>query len=143
MSNKMLARRYFDEVLSQGHLATADEILAADLEFYGPTYWGEAISGIAAFKQFVTYLRAAFPDLSFTLGEEISEGDWTATRFVIHGTHRGEWMGIAPTGRRMELPGVDLFRITNGRIGEVRVFYDTLGLLQQLGVAAAPEHQRV
>ena len=135
-----LARRYFDEVLSKGELAVADEILAPDLEFHGPNYWGEAIRGREAFKGFVTYLRSAFPDIRFQVGLEIGDDNWTATSFRFVATHRGEWMGIAPTGRPIDLPGLDLFRVERGRIQEIRVFYDTLGLLQQLGVVEAPRN---
>jgi steroid delta-isomerase-like uncharacterized protein len=134
---KALARRYFEELLA-GDLALADQIIAADVDFYGPDYWGEAIHGREAFKGFVAYLRAAFPDLRFELAEEIADDTRVATRFVLTGTHRGEWQGIPPTGRAVTLPGADIFRIADGQIAEVRVFYDTLGLMQQLGVNAAP-----
>ena len=135
---KALARRYFEELLA-GDLALADEIIAAGVDFYGPDYWGEAIHGREAFMGFVAYLRAAFPDLRFELAEEIADDTRVATRFVLTGTHRGEWQGIPPTGRAVTLPGADIFRIVDGQIAEVRVFYDTLGLMQQLGVnAAAP-----
>jgi steroid delta-isomerase-like uncharacterized protein len=135
--NSAIARRYFTELLA-GNVALADEIIAADVDFYGPDYWGEAIHGRGAFKGFVTYLRAAFPDLSFTLHEEVADASRVATRFTLTGTHQGEWQGIAPTGRPFTLPGMDLFRIENGQIAEVRVFYDTLGLMRQLGVIETP-----
>lgn len=135
--NKAIARRYFEEVLA-GNLAVADEIVAADVAFYGPNYWGEAIRGREAFKGFVRYLRTAFPDLRFVVDAEVADEARVATGFTLRATHRGEWQGLAPTGKRIELPGADLFRIVDGRIAEVRVFYDTLGLMQQLGVVAAP-----
>lgn len=135
--SKAIAQRYFEEVLA-GDLAAADEIIAPDLAFYGPNYWGEVLQGREAFKQFVRYLRAAFPDLVFTVGEEVAEGERVTTSFTMRGTHRGEWMGLAPTGRSFVLPGADLFWIVEGQIAEIRVFYDTLGLMQQLGVVPAP-----
>ena len=131
--NASIAGRYFEEVLG-GRLDVADQIIAEDIAFYGPNYWGEPIRGLDEFKGFVGYLRSAFPDLHFTVEEELVAGDRTASRFMLYGTHQGEWMGIAPTGKQIALPGVDLFRVSGGKITEVRVFYDTLGLMQQLGV---------
>jgi steroid delta-isomerase-like uncharacterized protein len=135
--NKAIVRRYFEDILG-GKIALADTLVAEEIDFYGPDYWGEAIHGRDAFKSFVGYLRAAFPDLRFALHEEITEDSWVATRFTLFGTQRGEWQGIAPTGRQVTLPGADFHRIANGQITEVRVFYDTQGLMQQLGVATAP-----
>lgn len=135
---KALVRRYFSEVLA-GDEAAADELLAADVAFYGPSYWGEVLQGRDGFKGFVRYLRSAFPDIRFAIGEEVAEGDRVAGSFRFTATHRGEWQGLAPTGRRIDLPGCDLFRLRDGRIAEIRVFYDTLGLMQQLGAAPGPE----
>jgi steroid delta-isomerase-like uncharacterized protein len=136
--NAIIARRYFEDVLG-GRLDVADEIIAEDIAFYGPNYWGQPIRGLDAFKGFVSYLRSAFPDLHFTIEEEVVAGDRIASRFMLYGTHEGEWMGITPTGKPIALPGVDLFRVSNGKIAEVRVYYDTLGLMQQLGVMPAAQ----
>ena len=136
--NAIIARRYFEEVLG-GRSGVADEIIAEDIAFYGPNYWGQPIRGLNEFKGFVSYLRSAFPDLHFTVEEEVVAGDRIVSRFMLYGTHQGEWMGIAPTGKQMALPGVDLFRVSGGKIAEVRVFYDTLGLMQQLGVMPAAQ----
>jgi steroid delta-isomerase-like uncharacterized protein len=135
--NKAIARRYFEQLLA-GDLAVADEIVAEDVAFHGPNYWGEPIHGREGLKQFVRYLRSAFPDLRLAVREEVADETHVATRFELSGTHRGEWMGLAPTDRPIALPGMDLFRVADGRIAEVRVYYDTLGLMQQLGAVPAP-----
>lgn len=137
-----LTKRYFGELLA-GRLDVAGEILAADLEFYGPNYWGEVMQGREAFTGFVRYLRSAFPDLTFSIQDELENGDRSATRFTFTATHLGEWQGIEPTGRRIDIPGVDLFRFAGGRIREIRIYYDTLGLMQQLGAAPSPTVERV
>ncbi len=62
-----------------------------------------------------------------------------ATRFMLYGTHKGEWMGLAPMNKEIALPGAGIFWVAGGKIKEVRVFYDTLGLMQQLGVIPSPE----
>jgi steroid delta-isomerase-like uncharacterized protein len=131
--NTAIARRYFEELLA-GDVALADEIIAENIDFYGPDYWGEPIHGRDGFKGFVAYLRAAFPDLRFELHDEVADESRVATRFTLRATHLGEWQGIPPSGRQFTLPGADVFRIENGQIVEARVFYDTLGLMQQLGV---------
>ena len=135
--NKAIARRYFEEVL-HGRVEVADEIVADDSAFIGPDYWGEVIHGREGFKGFVRYLRSAFPDMVFTVHAEVAEGSLVATSFRFTATHRGEWLGMAPTNKAIDLPGADLLRIENGQIREIRVFYDTLGLLQQLGLAPVP-----
>jgi steroid delta-isomerase-like uncharacterized protein len=135
--NKAIARRYFAEIL-HGQIDVADEIVADDIVFIGPNYWGEAIHGREGFKGFVRSLRSAFPDMVFTVHEEFAEGARVATRFSFTATHRGEWLGIDPTDKTIDLPGADLLRIEDGRIREIRVFYDTLGLMQQLGLAPVP-----
>jgi steroid delta-isomerase-like uncharacterized protein len=139
--NGVIARRYFAELLA-GDVALADEIIAENIDFYGPDSWGQPIHGREGFKGFVAYLRAAFPDLRFALHEEVVDEARVATRFTLRGTHHGVWQGIPPSGRQFTLPGADLFRIENGQISEVRVFYDTLGLMRQLGVdSVAPAQE--
>lgn len=132
-----ITQRYFEELLA-GKIDVADEIIAEDLRFYGPNYWGEVMQGRDAFKGFVRYLRSAFPDLRFAVHEEVIEESRAATRFSFTATHLGEWQGMAPTGKRIDIPGMDLFRFAGGRISEIRIFYDTLGLMQQLGAAPMP-----
>lgn len=136
-SNATPAHRYFTEVLA-GQVDVADEIIAEGVAFIGPAYWGEIIQGREGFKGFIRYLRTAFPDLAFRIEEEIACGPRIITRFRMTGTHQGQWLEFAPTGRPIDLPGADIFRVEGGRIAEVRVFYDTLGLLQQLGVVSSP-----
>ena len=136
--SKALARRYFERLLSKGDLAIADEIIAEDVAFRGPNYWGEVLHGRPAFVQFIAMLRTAFPDLDFTIVEELAEGDKVATSFRMRGTHRAEWMGLPATGKQMDLAGVDIFHVADGKIKEIAVYYDTLGLMQQLGVIPTP-----
>jgi predicted ester cyclase len=78
--------------------------------------------------------RAAFPDLAYVAEEGLAEGDLVATRFSATGTHRGTFLGVAPTGRRVAYSGIDINRVQGGRIVESWVHYDALGLLQQLGI---------
>jgi steroid delta-isomerase-like uncharacterized protein len=128
--NKRIAERYFGEILSQGRLATADEILAPAVRFTNPPL---TLHSREELKQLVTALRGAFPDLRFHLEDALAEGDRVATRWTMTGTHRGEIQGKAATGKSMSVSGMDIFRIADGRIQEIWVNMDVLGQAQQLG----------
>jgi steroid delta-isomerase-like uncharacterized protein len=134
--NKALARRYFEEIWNQGNLDVIPEIIAANHVHHDPANPGA--SGPEGMKQLVSMYRAAFPDTRFTVEDQIAEGAKVVTRWTARGTHQGELMGIAPTNKTMELTGMDIHRIVNGMIEEHWSNWDTIGLLQQLGVVPAP-----
>ena len=79
----------------------------------------------------------AFPDLQVTLDDELSSGDKVVTRWTSRGTHQGELMGIAPTGRRIEVTAVGIWRVADGKIAEACLVFDALGMMQQLGVGSS------
>ena len=134
-ANKRLSQR-FTELFSTGDEAVAEEVLDPDVVFHGTKGDGE-IRGIEAMKAFVPAYRAAFPDARSTVEGQVAEGDTVATRWRARGTHQGALGPIAPTGRAFELDGVTVERIARGKIAEVWVARDELGLLRQLG--ALPE----
>jgi steroid delta-isomerase-like uncharacterized protein len=101
---------------------------------------GEEIHGREGIKQFYATLRAAFPDIHFTIEDQIAEGDRVVTRWTARATHTGEYQGIPPTGKQFSLTGIDIDRIANGKVVECWPIADELGVLQQLGVIPAPEH---
>ena len=80
----------------------------------------------------------AFPDVKFTVEDQIAEADKVVTRVSFTATHKGEFRGIAPTGRKVEVTGVVIFKIVNGKIVETWAEMDTLGWMQQLGVTSMP-----
>jgi len=130
--NKALVRRFVEEFWNRGDLAAADELMTADVTIHAPVD-----GGMAGLKAFNAMFRSAFPDWRATAQELIAEGDLVAERWTGRGTHRGELRDIAPTGRRVEVPGVVFYRIVDGRIAEFRGQFDQLSLLRQLGVAPA------
>jgi predicted ester cyclase len=99
-------------------------------------YAGEGLEGL---KKTVAMYRTAFPDISFTIEEQIAEGDMVATRWTGTGTNEGELMGMSPTGKHSVVTGIGIDRIENGKIVESWGNWDTLGMLQQIG--AIPEAQ--
>jgi steroid delta-isomerase-like uncharacterized protein len=138
-ANKELSRR-FTELFSTGDERLADTLLSDDVTFHGTRGDGE-IRGLAAMKAFVAAYRRAFPDARSTVLDQVSEGDKVVTRWSARGTHNGELGPIAPTGREFEMEGITIERIVGGKIAEVWVARDELGLLRQLGVL--PERDAV
>jgi predicted ester cyclase len=137
---KALARRGAVECWKLGHLDELDEILAPDYKVYVAgvlTY-----NGRDAMKRQVTEARAAFPDVEVTVEDLIAQGDKVVARFVFRGTHLGEYKlpggSMPPTGKRVEVTGIIIFRIANRLIVENREILDTFGMLQQLGVIPTP-----
>jgi predicted ester cyclase len=83
--------------------------------------------------------RAAFPDRRFIVEDMIGEGDKVSARFTMRGTHKGEFRGIAPSGTELTMTGIDMIRISEGKLVEDRVEVDQLGMMQQLGAETSPQ----
>jgi len=124
-----LVRRYFDAV-NAGDEAGLDAVLANDYIQYVP---GGPHRREAVKRQLATY-RSGFPDLRVHVEAWLGEGGSGAVRTVTEGTHTGEFMGHAPTGRRFRVGGMDLFHTRQGRLAEHWGVFDTLGMLIQLGL---------
>jgi steroid delta-isomerase-like uncharacterized protein len=136
--NKALARRSW-EIVTEGSLDTLEdalaEVYAGDVVMHEPD---EDIVGIEGLKQFVSMIRAGFPDLRVTLEDAIAEGEKVVSRWTAQGTHQGELMGIAPTGNRVTITGITIHRIEDGKIVEEWENWDALGMMQQLGAIPSP-----
>jgi steroid delta-isomerase-like uncharacterized protein len=130
--NKKLVGRYFDDLMSQGKMETIDEIIGERFSFHIPTL-PEPIRGKDGMRAFVTGLRTGFPDLRFTVERLIAEGDKAAARWFIEGTHNGPFLGMPPTGNKVKDQGVDVFIFSGGKIAEIHVNENDLGLMKQLG----------
>ena len=141
-TNKAVARRFFIEIFGQGKLAAAEEIVAPEHVDRGPGTVPGLPSGPEGTKMFVTVYRNAFPDVQFTIDEQIAEGDKVVTRWTATGTHKGELAGIPPTGKSSTVTGVAVNRIVNGKMVESWGIFDQFGMLQQLGVIPAPAQNK-
>ncbi len=130
--NKASVRLAFEEGWNKGNLTTVDEDVATNYVLHDP-FSGE-VKGPEGYKQYVKMYRNAFPDLHFTIEDQIAEGDKVVTRWTCTGTHRGELMGIAPTGKLGTVTGIFIDRIAGGKAVETWAAWDALGMLQQLGV---------
>jgi steroid delta-isomerase-like uncharacterized protein len=134
--NKARIRRVIEEAYSRGDLSVVDEVAASDMIIHASS---QDIHGREGAKQFVTMFRTAFPDLHFTIEDQIAEGDMVVTRWTARGTHKGSFQGVAATGREVRLNGTDIDRMTNGKVVECWAHVDELGLMQQLGAVGADE----
>jgi steroid delta-isomerase-like uncharacterized protein len=135
--NKAIARRADEELFDRGNLEVADELFAPNFVYHDPAS-GEDWRGPQSVKQYATMLRAAFPDLHYSVEDQIAEGGKVVTRYTASGTHQGELMRMAPTGNRAEITGISITRIEEGKIEEIWENYDTLGMMRQLGVISEP-----
>lgn len=116
--------------------AAMDEVLASNFVAHAPG--GPVPLDREAFKQFRGMLYAGFPDLKHTIEDLVAEGDKVASRFTGRGTHRGEFMGIRPTGKSITLTGLIIGRVAGGKLAEQWFEFDSAGLLGQLGAIPAP-----
>ena len=132
MSNEDIVARYWDEFWSKGDLSVADEIFTEDVRDRDPASpWVKP--GREGMKELCQAYRAVFPDLVFTQEKTLSCGNTVVSYWKATGTHQGEVFGVAPTGRTIEVVGISILPIENGRITEQIIVWDAMGLMQQIG----------
>ncbi|MFC2031079.1 ester cyclase [Chloroflexota bacterium] len=135
--NKALARRYYKEGFNDGNPDGLDEIFAPEFN------WLNAPPGVPAdaegLKGIIAAFRAAFPDLHVEIVAQIEEGDTVATRTRSRGTHTGELMGVAATGKEIRIEGSAWARIAGGRIVEMWGVADQLTMMRQIGALPSPD----
>ena len=135
--SKEIVRRVNDEVWSKGQLDVIDELIAD--EFVATVIGApEQIRGPQGFREFVVMYRTAFPDLRITVDEQVAEGETVVTRWTATGTNEGELMGIPATGKQATTAGININRISGGKLVEGWGLFDQLGLLQQIGAVPTP-----
>jgi steroid delta-isomerase-like uncharacterized protein len=134
--NKTIAERFNEDVWGRGDEAALEELL-------DPTFVDhDALPGQSpdreGHKQILALFRSAFPDLNVNTEDIVAEGDKVVARWTARGTHQGELMGIAPTGKEVTIKGIDVLRIAEGRILERWAEYNALEVMQQLGAVPGP-----
>ncbi len=133
--NKELVRRFYSTIDTQG-MQAADPYLASD--FRAIASGAPAPLDAEAFKQFGAAFYSACPDLRHNLHDLIADGDRVVARLTATGSHRAELMGIAASGKALQIGAISAFRLEGGRIAELSIAIDMLGLLQQIGAAPTP-----
>lgn len=136
--NKAIARQVIEEVFSKGRVDLLEQCYSPDYVGHDPVD-PEDTRGIEGMRERVAQYRGAFSDMRVTTEDCFAEGDRVATRWTVRGTHDGDLMGIAPTGKQFVIDGLTIDRFEDGKIVETWDNWDALGLMQQLG--AIPEEQ--
>ena len=134
--NATTVRRFTEEVISQGNIDSAVKFVWEDVVEQVP-FPGQG-PGLEGLKDVLRGMRAAFPDLIFSVQEQVAEGDKVASRFEWTGTHKGTFLGVPATGRFVRVWGIVIDRLEKGRIKDTRIIMDILGLMIQLGALAPP-----
>jgi predicted ester cyclase len=139
-NNKRIINRFFDEVWNQRKLEIADDLFDNDCHTFQLRSGELANStprGPESIKHHIAEWLIGFPDLSFTVEQMIAEGDRVSTLLVMDGTHTGQWLGIPPNGKRVNIRMMTIHRLTSCKIIEDWVIVESLGFFQQLGILPA------
>jgi steroid delta-isomerase-like uncharacterized protein len=134
--NKAIVRRIYDELLNQENRSIIDEIYAQDLIMHDP-FMG-TVTGVDAFRQLLSMFDTAFPGHRAQVHHVLAEGDLVAVVHTHTAKHTGPFMGMPPTGKEVVVPGVEVFRMVDGKIAEFWRHDDDAGLMMQLGAIPAP-----
>ncbi len=134
--NKQLVHRYFEDWVNGGDKSAADRLVATNVVVRNPPNIDD---GLEAYTTRMTAFHKAFPDLHFTVQEEVAEGHTVAARWTLHGTQAGEFQGRPATGAEITVTGISIFQIRDGKICEITVNMDRLGFMTQLGWLPRPK----
>ena len=135
--NKAVARRYVEDGFNAGSMEALDELFAPNFVNHDPG--APAVRDLEGLKESMRLMHQAFPDIQTSIDALLADGDYVTKRFTVRGTHQAEFNGIPPTGKQIECQGIDILRISGGKIHEIWMSFDYLGVLQQLGVLPQPE----
>lgn len=129
--NKLLVRRHYEEVVNTGNVNQLAEFISpAYVEVHNNTRYPLGIEGA---KDHVLGIRKTYPDFHLTVEQQIAEGEWVVTRVTARGTHQGVWLGMRPTGEKVEVVAVNIDRVVGGRIVEHGGAADLLGPFLEIG----------
>ena len=136
-SNSKVVKDFIDTVLNRGDIDSSGQFFCDDMVEQVPLP-GQG-PGLDGLKDVLRGMRAAFPDMHWTIEEQICEGDKVVTRFEWTGTHRAEFLGVPATGRPVKAWGMVIDRLEDGKIKDTRILMDAFGLMMQLGALPRPQ----
>lgn len=139
--NKAIVQRLYEEVWNNRKLEVINEILSPSHALHGPNFSGSAI-GPEAYKREASAFFAGFPDLHWTVEDIIAERGKVVACWTFSGTHKGEYMGIAATNKKVSVDGMTIHHLAGGKIMDSYSIRDALGLMQQLGAVPALEQTK-
>jgi predicted ester cyclase len=129
--NKITIHRIFEEIYGEGNLSIIPEVISPNYFFRDPP---REFKGIDGYKSMVTSFLAAFPDTRYTVEDIVGEKNWTATRCILNCTFKGEIMGLAPTGKPIQIKVAYFNRFKDGKVVETIRFIDWLDFFRQAGI---------
>lgn len=131
---RSLLQRLYEEVVGQGNLQAAEELVSPDFVDHVPQpFPGQPTTGVKAITWLAGTIRTALPDVHVTIEDLLVDGNRAVARVTWKGTHTGRLLGIEPTGRTISFAGFDMLRIIDGKIAEHWGQVDVLAMLAQLG----------
>ena len=134
--NDAVADRWHLEMCQEGKTDLADQILTPDVIIHGN---GQEFKGVDVAKQIAPSFKTGFSDLRITHHEVIASGDRVAILWTADGTHDGDYLGVLASGQRVHFEGIDLYHLRDGKIAEMWIEFDNLGMMQQLGLVSQPQ----
>jgi steroid delta-isomerase-like uncharacterized protein len=140
-AHKDIFRRIYQDVWNDRKFELIEQVIAKSHALGDPTLTGSAV-GPEAYKRQVERFVAGFPDLRFTIDDTVSEKDKMVVSWTVTGTHKGEFLGVAPTNKKVSVSGITIHEISNGKILESVAIWDALGLFQQLGLSLSAKSDK-
>ena len=137
--NKEIVRRVYQDIFDANNPAAIDALFAPDVIVHDPIT-GDS-QGIEAYRQLAAFFLSAFPQENTDLQIFVAEGDYVTVLHTHHAVNSGSFLGMPPTGKTVHVPGLELYRIQNGRIIEFWRHDDDAGLMRQLGLLPQTEAQ--
>lgn len=134
--NKTVMLNIFD-LMAKGDTQNVDKYFATNWVNHDPSL--PLLNGLEGAKQVISLWQKSFSNLKIAIDDSVTQGELVAMRFAISGTHIGTFMGIAPTGKRINVTATGIFKVVGGKSTDNWVNFDALGLLQQLGATSIPK----
>jgi steroid delta-isomerase-like uncharacterized protein len=136
--NKTIARKFLEEAWSEGKLDTLDQYVSTDCHLHDPVF-PSLTSGKDNLKRHIQMCRNSFPDLRFTVDDEIAERNEVVIHWTARGTHKAPFLGMAPTNKKAEVSGTSIYRLQGGKIVETWSDWNVMTLMEQLGLSVTPK----
>jgi predicted ester cyclase len=136
--NEIAVGKFWDAYWSKADKSAAEEIFDPGLRDLDPNWPKGAEGGIPAMLEKNDFYYGGFPDLTCTVLKQLVVDDHVVSHWQASGTHQGEFVGLAPTGKSMTMEGISIFTCRNGKIVEQIISYDVLGMLRQIGATTIP-----
>lgn len=133
VDTKAIVRRLYEDVWNKRKLEVVSDLFSPSHAMHDSNFSGSSV-GPEAYKVQVAMFLAAFPDMRFTVEDTVAEKDKLVASWTISGTHKGEFMGIRPTNKKVSVEGITFHYLANGKIIDSNISWDALGLMRQLGV---------